>query len=147
MRRYTWNDKVVQGRKRVASPLGIRTGSKKNRSRGARLHGAQNAQHTVGNAADTSVQEDSRGKTILACWSAFVRQLDIAIDRELESHDTERERKRTSFTEPEYTCSLFIACTSCSTMKVGISCLNTVKVSCHAGKIASRKFRRCQVPS
>ena len=41
---------------------------------------------------ESSVQEDSRGKTILAYWSASVRQLEIAIDRELESHDTERER-------------------------------------------------------
>ena len=37
---------------------------------------------------------------------------------ELHSHDAGR--KMTSCTEPEYTCSLFVACTSCSTMRVGI---------------------------
>ena len=44
--------------------------------------------------------------------------------------------------QPEYTGSLFVACASCSTRKVGTSCMNTVKVSCHGGKIASNKFRR-----
>ena len=82
---------------------------------------------------ESSVQEDGRGKTILAYRSASVRQMEIEIDRELESHDTQRERKMTSCTEPEYTCSLCVACTSCTTMKVGISCMNTIKVICHGG--------------
>ena len=55
---------------------------------------------------------------------------------------TQRERKVTSCTEPEYTCSLFVACTSCSTMRVGTSCMNTVRASSHGGKIASKTFRR-----
>ena len=58
-----------------------------------------------------------------------VCQLEIEIERDLESHNTEK--KMTSCTEPEYTCSLFIACTSCSTMKDGTSCMNTVKANCH----------------
>ena len=58
------------------------------------------------------------------------------------SRMTQRERKMTSCTEPEYTCSLFVACTSCSTMKDGTSYMNAAKVSCHGGKIASKKFRR-----
>ena len=58
------------------------------------------------------------------------------------SRMTQRERKMTSCTEPEYTCSLFVACTSCSTMRVGASCMNTVGASCHGGKSASKKFRR-----
>ena len=58
------------------------------------------------------------------------------------SRMTQRERNMTSCTEPEYTCSLFVACTSCSTRKVGTSCMNTGKVICHGGKIASKKFRR-----
>ena len=66
--------------------------------------------------------------------------MEVEIERELESHD--RERKMTSCTEPEFTCSLFVACTSCSTMKDGTSCMNTVKASCHGGKIASKKFKR-----
>ena len=45
------------------------------------------------------------------------------------------------------TCSLFVACTDCSTRKVGIFCMNTLKVSCHGGKIGSMKFRKRQVPS
>ena len=89
---------------------------------------------------ERSVQEYCCGSTILAHRSASVLQLEIEIERELKSHDTER--KTMSCTEPEYTCSLFVACTSCSTMKVGISCMNTVKVSCHGRKIASRKLRR-----
>ena len=52
------------------------------------------------------------------------------------------ERKMTSCTEHEYTCSLFVACTSCSTRKVGTFCMNTVKVRCHGQKIASKKIRR-----
>ena len=88
------------------------------------------------------MQEDSCGKTIFAHRSAFVCKLEVEIERELESHDTERERKMMSCTEPEYTCSLSVACTSCSTMKVGTSCMNTAKVSCHGRKIASRKFKR-----
>ena len=44
-----------------------------------------------GDEKESSVQEDSRGKTFLAHRSS-VRQLENAIDRELESHDTERER-------------------------------------------------------
>ena len=43
------------------------------------------------------------------------------------SHMTQRERKMTSCTEPEYTCSMFVACTSCSTMKDGTSHMNTAK--------------------
>ena len=43
---------------------------------------------------------------------------------------TQRERKMTSCTEPEYTCSLFVACTCCSTMKDGTSCMNTIRASC-----------------
>ena len=47
------------------------------------------------------------------------------------------------FTDVEMrTCSLFVACTSCSTMKDGTSYMNTAKASCHGGKIASKKFRR-----
>ena len=76
-------------------------------------------------------------KPILARRSASACQLEIEIERELELHD-----KTMSCPEHEYTCSLIVACTSCSTMKVGISCMNTVKVSCHGRKIASRKFRR-----
>ena len=53
-----------------------------------------------------------------------------------------RQRKMTSCTEPEYTCSLFVACTSCSTMKDGTSCMNTDKESCYGRKIASKKVRR-----
>ena len=53
--------------------------------------------------------------------------LEIEIERELESHDTQREMM--SCTEPEYTCSLIVACTNCNTMKVGTSCMNTAKVS------------------
>ena len=41
---------------------------------------------------ESSVQEDSCGKTILAHWSASVYQLEVEIERELESHDTEREK-------------------------------------------------------
>ena len=67
-------------------------------------------------------------------------QLEIEIERELESHDTER--KMTSCTEPEYACSFFVRCTSCSTRKVDTSCMNTVKASFHGEKIASKKFRR-----
>ena len=51
---------------------------------------------------ESSVQEDSCGKTILAEMSASVCQLEIEIKHELESHD--RERKMTSCTEPENTC-------------------------------------------
>ena len=58
------------------------------------------------------------------------------------SRMTQRERKMTSCTEPEYTCSLFVACTSCSTMKDGTSYMNTAKASCHGRKIAWKKFRR-----
>ena len=43
---------------------------------------------------ESSVQEDSCGKTILAQWSASLCQLETEIERELESHDTERERLR-----------------------------------------------------
>ena len=89
---------------------------------------------------ESSVQEDSCGKNMFACKSASVCQLEIEIEHELESHDTERKVK--SCTEPEYTCNLFVACTSCSTRRVGTSCMNTVKVSCHGEKIASKKFRR-----
>ena len=32
-----------------------------------------------------------------------------------------------------------VACTSCNTMKVGTSCMNTAKVSCHGRKISSRR--------
>ena len=91
---------------------------------------------------EQSVQEDSCGKTILAHRSTPVCQLEAEIERELESHDTERERKMTSCIEPEYTCSLFVACTSCRTMKDGTTCMNTVKAICHGGKIASKKLRR-----
>ena len=45
----------------------------------------------MGGDQESSVQEASRGKTILADRSASVRQVEIAIDRELESHDTERD--------------------------------------------------------
>ena len=55
---------------------------------------------------EPSVQEDNCRKTILAHGGASVCQLEIEIERELESHDT-GERKMTSCTEPEYTCSLF----------------------------------------
>ena len=41
---------------------------------------------------EQSVQEDSCGKTILAHGSTSVCQLEVEIERELESHDTERER-------------------------------------------------------
>ena len=54
---------------------------------------------------------------------------------------TQRENM-TSCTEPECTCSLFVACISCSTRKVDTSCMNTVKASYHGGKIASKRFRR-----
>ena len=57
---------------------------------------------------ESSVQEDSCGKTVLAYRTVSVCQLEIEIERELE-------RKMTSCTEPEYTCSLFVTCTSCST--------------------------------
>ena len=79
---------------------------------------------------------------ILAYRSASVCQLEIEIERELESHDTERDKDDELHREPGYTCSLSVACTSCSTRKVGTSCINTAKVSCHGGKIASKKFRR-----
>ena len=46
-------------------------------------------------------------------------QLEVEIERELESHDS---------TEPEYTYSLFVACTSCSTIKDGTSCMQ----HCHS---------------
>ena len=65
---------------------------------------------------------------------------EIEIGRKLESHDTER--KMTSCTETEYRCSLFVACTSCSTRKFGTFCMKTVTVSCHGEEIASQKFRR-----
>ena len=67
-------------------------------------------------------------------------QVEVESERELESHDTEREM--TSCTEPEYICSLFVACTSCSTMKDGTSYMNTAKASCHGEEIASMKLRR-----
>ena len=51
---------------------------------------------------ELSVQEDNCRNTILAQRSASVCQLEIEIERELESHD--RERKLTNCTEPEYTC-------------------------------------------
>ena len=70
---------------------------------------------------------------------ASMCQLEIEIQCELESHDTEREK--TSCTELEYTCSLFVACTNCSTRKVGISCTNTVKVSCHGEKICLEEIQ------
>ena len=41
---------------------------------------------------ESSVQEDSCGRTILAVRNAPVCQLEIEIKGELESHDTERER-------------------------------------------------------
>ena len=41
---------------------------------------------------DSSVQEDCCGKPILAFRSASVCQLELGIERELESHDTEIER-------------------------------------------------------
>ena len=63
------------------------------------------------------------------------------------SRMTQRERKMMSCTRPGYTCSLFVACTDCSTSKAGIFCMKTVKVSCHGGKIASVKFRKRQVAS
>ena len=40
---------------------------------------------------ESSVQEDTRWKAIFACRSASVCQLDIEIEHELESHDTERD--------------------------------------------------------
>ena len=40
---------------------------------------------------ESSVQEDSCGKNILAHWSACVCQLETEMERELKSHDTERE--------------------------------------------------------
>ena len=40
---------------------------------------------------ESSVQEDSCGKTILAHGSASVCQLEFEIERELESHDTEKD--------------------------------------------------------
>ena len=89
---------------------------------------------------ESSVQEDSCGKTILAHGSTSVCQLEVDIERELDSHDTER--KMTSCTEPKYTCSLFVARTSCSAMKDGTACMNIVEANCHGGKMASRKFRR-----
>ena len=59
-------------------------------------------------------------------------QWQIEIERELESHDTER--------------STDAVCLSLAQVaargRVGTSCMNTVKVSCHGGKIASEKFRR-----
>ena len=84
-------------------------------------------------------------KTILAHGSTSVCHLEVENERELDSHDTER--KMTSCTEPEYTCSLFVACTSCSAMRVGTCSMNTVRASCHGGKIASKKRRRRQAPS
>ena len=45
-------------------------------------------------------------------------QMEVEIERELESHDTEKNMR--SCTEPEYTCSLFVAFTNSSTMKDGI---------------------------
>ena len=71
-------------------------------------------------------------KPIFASWSAPMRQL---------------ERKMMSCTRPGCTCSLFVACTDCSTRKAGIFCMNTVQVSCYGGKIPSMKFRKRQVPS
>ena len=41
---------------------------------------------------ESSVQEESCGKTILAHGSASVCQLEVEIESELESHDTQRER-------------------------------------------------------
>ena len=41
---------------------------------------------------ESSVQEDSCGKNILAYGSASVCHLEVEIERELESHDTEREK-------------------------------------------------------
>ena len=41
---------------------------------------------------ESSVQEDCSRRTILACRSASVCQLEIEIERELESHDTEGEK-------------------------------------------------------
>ena len=48
---------------------------------------------------ESSVQEYSCGKTILAHGSASVCKLEVEIERELDSHD----RKMTSCAEPEYT--------------------------------------------
>ena len=41
---------------------------------------------------ESSVQEDSCGKNILARGSTSMCQLEVEIERDLESHDTERER-------------------------------------------------------
>ena len=68
---------------------------------------------------------------------------------------TQRERKMTSCTEPEYTCSLFVACTSCSTMRVGTSCMNTAwRKDCvqeiqemTGAKLMSVRRRNCNLPS
>ena len=68
--------------------------------------------------------------------------MEVEIERELDSHDTERDKDDELHREPGYTCSLCVAYTSCSTMRVGTLCMNTVKVSCCGGKIGSKKFRR-----
>ena len=49
---------------------------------------------------ESSVQEDSCGKTIFACRSAPVCQLEIEIKRELESHNAEG--KMTSCTHTQF---------------------------------------------
>ena len=52
---------------------------------------------------ESRFQEDSCGKNILAHGSASVCQLGVESKSELDSHDAER--KMTSCTEREYTCS------------------------------------------
>ena len=60
------------------------------------------------------------------------------------SRMTQREKDDELHRARVHTCSLFVACTSCSTMKDGTSYMNTAKASCHGGKIAWSGDDRCE---
>ena len=70
---------------------------------------------------ESSVQEDSCGKTFL-----LMRAHPCANWRSKSNASWSRMTQREK--EPEYTCNSFVACTSCSTRKVGTSCMITVIV-------------------
>ena len=65
--------------------------------------------------------------------SASVCLLEIEVERELRRMTQREKDDELHRVRCEHTCSLFVACTSCSTRKVGTSCMNTVKLSCHGG--------------
>ena len=68
-------------------------------------------------------------------------QLEVEIERELESHNTQREKDgelHRARVHMQSVCRMY----KLQPMKDGTSYMNTAKASCHGGKIASKKFRR-----